>query len=96
MIKQNDNQIEVPESKLARWAYRFAWIPGVGIVLYPLLAALAMLRISLKGLQGLYYLGKGLRNLIIINLVIYISVYLCVVYTAVILSVYNEGTPNPR
>lgn len=50
----------VPESKAARWASRLSRIPFLGLLLYLVLAPIALYRIGSKGRTGFHLLRKGL------------------------------------
>jgi hypothetical protein len=61
--------VQIPESRLARWAYRLSLLPIVGLLLSPMLCFLAMLSIGKNGYSGLDLIWKTGVRLLILNVV---------------------------
>lgn len=60
-MTENQQQLDnIPESKVALWAYRLSRIPFLGLALYIILAPIALIRIGSKGRTGFYLLRRGL------------------------------------
>lgn len=66
MTKNLDN---IPESKAARWAFRLAYIPILGVPIFIILGLIALLSVGNNGKTGLNVLTKG-SAVFLLNLVL--------------------------
>lgn len=62
---------QIPESMLARWAYRVSYVPIIGVPFFMLFGFISLLRISIKGMTGLRLLWKGIQAGFIVNLILF-------------------------
>lgn len=65
----------IPESKLARFAYRVAFIPVLGIPLFMLFGTFAFFQVGVKGQTGLKLLWRGFFVILLCNVLPYFLLY---------------------